>query len=86
MIPPDVFDTAVSALSQHTLFISDITEILQRDPDYLNFHFHTAWMWIASILALKSVHLPPSIPQKAEVERLVKAAIEHSARNGQTDE
>ena len=86
MIPPDVFDTAVSALSQHTLFISDITEILQRDPDYLNFHFHSAWMWIASILALKSVHLPPSIPQQAEVERLVKAAIERSARDRQAGE
>ncbi len=84
MIPPEVFDAAVSALSQQPLFISDITEILQRDPDYLNLHFHSAWMWMASILALKSVHLPSGIPQQAEVERLVRAAIDRSANEKTT--
>ena len=79
MIPPDVFESAVSALSQQPLFISAITEMLQRDPDYLHYHFHSAWMWMASILALKSISIPFSIPGKGDVERLVRAAIDRSA-------
>jgi len=80
MIPPDVFDSAVSVLSQHQLFISDISDMLQRDPEYLTYHFQTSWMWIVSILALKRLRLPSTVPQQAEVERLVRAAIDRSAK------
>jgi len=80
MIPPDLFDSAVSALSQHAVFISDITDMLQRDPDHLTYHFQSSWLWILSILELKKIRLPPTVPQKEEVERLVKAAIDRSRK------
>ncbi len=86
MIPPELFDSAVSALSQHQLFISDISEILQRDPDYLTFHFQSAWMWIASILVAGKIKLPATPPHKTEVERLVRAAIDRSAKVKDSDE
>ncbi len=86
MIPPELFDSAVSALSQHQLFISDISEVLQRDPDYLHFHFQSAWLWIASILAAKKVHVPFTLPHKTEVEKLVRAAIDRSAQQKNSQE